>query len=175
MFFSQRALLVWQRRRAPRRWTWSLADREVFAALGEGPMTRLDLLTAIGGTKSLSALDGFARAIWTDWGAGTAHRRAGERAGGDAGGPQARGAGDRHRGDPGAAGGRGRQSRAARAIFHPSGRRRARRTGGRRSSGGGRWRRPAPCRRSSPANSRPASWRRCGSSPTPCGTGALAC
>ena len=33
-------------------------------------MTPLDLLTAIGGTKSLSALDGFARAIWTDWGAG---------------------------------------------------------------------------------------------------------
>jgi len=33
-------------------------------------MTTLDLLTAIGGTKSLSVLDGFARAIWTDWGAG---------------------------------------------------------------------------------------------------------
>jgi hypothetical protein len=33
-------------------------------------MTPLDLLTAIGGTKSLSTLDGFARAIWTDWGAG---------------------------------------------------------------------------------------------------------
>ena len=70
MFFSWRALLVWQRRRAPCRRTWSLADREVLAALGEGPMTPLDLLTAIGGTKSLSTLDGFARAIWTDWGAG---------------------------------------------------------------------------------------------------------
>ena len=34
------------------------------------PPTALDLLTAIGGTKSLSVLDGFARAIWTDWGAG---------------------------------------------------------------------------------------------------------
>jgi hypothetical protein len=33
-------------------------------------MTPLDLLTAIGGTKSLSTLDGLARAIWTDWGAG---------------------------------------------------------------------------------------------------------
>jgi hypothetical protein len=33
-------------------------------------MTALDLLTAIGGTKSLSTLDGLARAIWTDWGAG---------------------------------------------------------------------------------------------------------
>jgi hypothetical protein len=33
-------------------------------------MTALDLLTAIGGTKSLSTLDGFARAIWADWGAG---------------------------------------------------------------------------------------------------------
>ena len=33
-------------------------------------MTQMDLLTAIGGTKSLSTLDGFARAIWTDWGAG---------------------------------------------------------------------------------------------------------
>jgi len=33
-------------------------------------MTPLDLLTAIGGTKSLSTLDGIARAIWTDWGAG---------------------------------------------------------------------------------------------------------
>ncbi len=32
--------------------------------------TALDLLTAIGGTKSLSTLDGLARAIWTDWGAG---------------------------------------------------------------------------------------------------------
>ena len=33
-------------------------------------MTALELLAAIGGTKSLSALDGFARAIWADWGAG---------------------------------------------------------------------------------------------------------
>ena len=33
-------------------------------------MTPLDLLTAIGGTKSLSTLDGFARAIWADWGEG---------------------------------------------------------------------------------------------------------
>ncbi|MDD3443865.1 MAG: GntR family transcriptional regulator [Zavarzinia sp.] len=33
-------------------------------------MTPLDLLTAIGGTKSLSMLDGFCRALWTDWGAG---------------------------------------------------------------------------------------------------------
>jgi len=33
-------------------------------------MTALDLLTAIGGTRSLSTLDGFARAIWADWGAG---------------------------------------------------------------------------------------------------------
>lgn len=33
-------------------------------------MTPLDLLTAIGGTKSLSTLDGFCRAVWSDWGAG---------------------------------------------------------------------------------------------------------
>ena len=33
-------------------------------------MTALELLTAIGGTKSLSALDGFCRAVWDDWGAG---------------------------------------------------------------------------------------------------------
>ena len=33
-------------------------------------MTALELLTAIGGTKSLSTLDGFARAIWADWGEG---------------------------------------------------------------------------------------------------------
>lgn len=33
-------------------------------------MTALDLLTAISGTHSLSALDGFCRAVWRDWGAG---------------------------------------------------------------------------------------------------------
>ena len=33
-------------------------------------MTALDLLTAISGTKSLSALDGYCRAVWSDWGAG---------------------------------------------------------------------------------------------------------
>lgn len=33
-------------------------------------MTALDLLAAIAGTKSLSALDGFCRAVWGDWGAG---------------------------------------------------------------------------------------------------------
>ena len=33
-------------------------------------MTAIDLLTAIGGTKSLSALDGFCKAVWSDWGAG---------------------------------------------------------------------------------------------------------
>ena len=33
-------------------------------------MTAIEILTAIGGTKSLSTLDGFARAIWADWGAG---------------------------------------------------------------------------------------------------------
>jgi hypothetical protein len=33
-------------------------------------VTALELLTAIGGTKSLSALDGFCRAVWTDWGGG---------------------------------------------------------------------------------------------------------
>jgi hypothetical protein len=33
-------------------------------------MTALELLTAIGGTKSISTLDGFARAIWAEWGAG---------------------------------------------------------------------------------------------------------
>jgi predicted transcriptional regulator len=30
----------------------------------------LDLLTSIGSTKSLSALDGYCRAVWSDWGAG---------------------------------------------------------------------------------------------------------
>jgi hypothetical protein len=33
-------------------------------------VTALDLLTAISGTHSLSALDGFCRAVWRDWGAG---------------------------------------------------------------------------------------------------------
>ena len=33
-------------------------------------MTALDLLTAIGGSKSLAALDGFCKAVWSDWGAG---------------------------------------------------------------------------------------------------------
>ena len=32
-------------------------------------MTPLDLLTAIGGTKSLATLDGFARTVWQRWGA----------------------------------------------------------------------------------------------------------
>ena len=34
------------------------------------PQPALDLLTAISGTKSLSMLDGFCRALWIDWGAG---------------------------------------------------------------------------------------------------------
>ena len=34
------------------------------------PQAALDLLTAIGGTKSLSLLDGFCRALWIDWGEG---------------------------------------------------------------------------------------------------------
>ena len=34
------------------------------------PQPALDLLTAIGGTKSLSMLDGFCRALWIDWGEG---------------------------------------------------------------------------------------------------------
>ncbi|MCI4680389.1 hypothetical protein K9U33_17305 [Rhodoblastus acidophilus] len=33
-------------------------------------MTAIDLLTAIAGAKSLAALDGFCRAVWSDWGAG---------------------------------------------------------------------------------------------------------
>jgi hypothetical protein len=33
-------------------------------------MTAIEVLTAIGGTRSLATLDGFARAIWADWGAG---------------------------------------------------------------------------------------------------------
>lgn len=33
-------------------------------------MTALELLAAIGGTKSLSALDEFCGAVWSDWGAG---------------------------------------------------------------------------------------------------------
>ena len=33
-------------------------------------MTALDLLAAISGAKSLSALDGYCRAVWSDWGAG---------------------------------------------------------------------------------------------------------
>ena len=33
-------------------------------------MTAIDLLTAISGTKSLSALDGYCQAVWSDWGAG---------------------------------------------------------------------------------------------------------
>jgi hypothetical protein len=33
-------------------------------------MTAIDMLSAIGGTKSLSTLDAFARTIWADWSAG---------------------------------------------------------------------------------------------------------
>ena len=33
-------------------------------------MTALDLLADISGAKSLSALDGYCRAVWSDWGAG---------------------------------------------------------------------------------------------------------
>jgi len=43
------------------------------------PQPALDLLTAISGTKSLSMLDGFCRALWIDWGRGgsaTSRRRA---------------------------------------------------------------------------------------------------
>lgn len=34
------------------------------------PLTALDVLAAIGGTKSLSTLDGYCRVVWSDWGAG---------------------------------------------------------------------------------------------------------
>src|SRR6266571_3717792 len=33
----------------------------------EGPMTAIDMLAAISGTKSLATLDGLARTIWADW------------------------------------------------------------------------------------------------------------
>ena len=33
----------------------------------EGPMTAIDMLAAISGTKSLAVLDGFARNLWADW------------------------------------------------------------------------------------------------------------
>ena len=65
---------------------------------------------------------------------------------------------------------RWRKRRGGRAIFRPSANGDVRQTGGRRSSGGGRWRRPARCHRSSPANSQRASWPSCGWSPTRCGT-----
>jgi hypothetical protein len=32
-------------------------------------MTAIEILTAIGGTKSLATLDGFARTVWQRWGA----------------------------------------------------------------------------------------------------------
>ena len=32
-------------------------------------MTDIEILTAIGGTKSLATLDGFARTVWQTWGA----------------------------------------------------------------------------------------------------------
>jgi hypothetical protein len=72
------------------------------------PPTALDLLTAIGGTKSLSALDGFARAIWTDWGAGRLTDEQASALTETLEGRKLRGAGDRHSSDPGASGGRGR-------------------------------------------------------------------
>ncbi len=103
MFFSRWALLAWQWRRAPRHRTWSLADREVVAALGEGPMTAIEFLTAIGGTKSLSTLDGFARTVWQRWGAKEVTDEQGPGAGGGDRGPQARGARSRHGGATGAA------------------------------------------------------------------------
>ena len=57
-------------------------------------MTALDLLAAIGGTKSLSALDRYCRAVWRDWGAGRlsddqaqSSPRRSKRAGARCGGP----------------------------------------------------------------------------------------
>ena len=121
------------------------------------PQPALDLLTAIGGTKSLSMLDGFCPGAVDRLGGGagspTSRRRALSEAI-EARRREVRGI-DTAGGSRAAGGGAGQSGRADRAIFHPSGRRRGRRTGGRRSSGAGRWRRPARCRRSSPASSRP--------------------
>ena len=44
MFFQPAGLARLATETAPRRRTWSLADREVVAALGEGPMTPIGLI-----------------------------------------------------------------------------------------------------------------------------------
>ena len=74
-------------------------------------MTALDLLAAIGGTKSLSALDGYCRAVWSDWGAGRlTDDQAQSLAESDRSAP-ARGAGDRHGSSPRPTGGGARRRR----------------------------------------------------------------
>ena len=66
-------------------------------------MTAIEFLTAIGGTKSLSTLDGFARTVWQRWGAKEVTDEQGPGAGGGDRGPQARGARSRHGGATGTA------------------------------------------------------------------------
>ena len=77
-------------------------------------MTAIEILTAIGCTKSLSTLDGFARAIWADWGAGRLTDEQASALAETLEGRKREVRGDRHRSEPGAAcGGAGQRGRAA--------------------------------------------------------------
>ena len=97
------------------------------------PQTALDLLTAIGGTKSLSTLDGLLPGAVDRLGGGAVHRRAGaEPFGGDRGAP-AGGEGDRPAGGPRSAGGGAGQPAAGRPSHFPP-KRKAARSPNRRAS-----------------------------------------
>ena len=137
-------------------------------------MTAIEILAAISGTKSLATLDGFARTVWQWWGA---KEVTDEQAQSLAEAIEARKREVRgidtvaQRAPHVAASAKGR---GGRAISRPSGRRCVRPTDGRRSSGAGCWRRPARCRRNSPANSQRASSRSSVWLPTRCAPSGIA-
>ena len=138
-------------------------------------MTTIEFLTAIGGTKSLSTLDGFARTVWQRWGAKdvTDEQAQALAEAIEARKREVRGIDTVAQRAPQvsalAKGGEGR------ATSRQSASRSDRLSGGRRSSGAGRWRRPAPCRRGWPANSQRGSWRCCAWSQTRRGPSGIVC
>ena len=133
----------------------------------EGPMTAINMLAAISGTKSLAVLDGVRPEFLGGLGGREADRRPGQRrlrrrwscasarCAASIRWPRARRRSARLR-----------RRRGGRAISRPSAKGRFVQIDGSRSSGGGRWRPRDRCRQLWPACSRRASWRRCGSSPT---------
>ena len=86
----------------------------------EGPMTAINMLAAISGTKSLAVLDGVRPESLGGLGGREADRRPGGDAGGDAGAAQARGARRRYGGRARAAGQRGGEGAGAAELFPAS-------------------------------------------------------